>query len=794
MKRHAGIALGLFVFAGCTHQDSGPRALGPLDPANQVAAGLGRYATHLPPGEKPPSNAKGEAVKPKVTAAFQGPAPSNDWWSSLIWQYKADNPYSEPMFPHPLAMKAEARGLGVSYPSNVVLAPRSYSYPYARDLTLSVEGLEAPDTRVDAASEWVVTASWKGADAQAKPSKAMTATFGHGLPFVYVKKQGGNAVVELDAEGAKVATVFSDHDGTVGLTINGHHYGIFAPWGSSWVRAGATFSSTLEGADHFSIAALPDASPETLEAYRKHAFTFVTGSDVAWKYDVAAARLVTTFTLRTTEVEKGHGLVGTPLMALYRHQWMATRAAFTPYTYVSSRGLMKVTDAASFETEERVHGVLPVLPDAGTYDRGTLRHYVKEAMAVDDLFPNGADGKKDSYWVGKSLGKVATLVRIADQLGETEMRDELVTALKRELETWFSGVAPRYFAYDATWSTLIGIPSAYQSGYQMNDHHFHYGYFIHAAATVAAYDPAWAQDTKWGALVTLLAKDAANWDAKDTRFPRFRYFDAYAGHSWASGPAMFAAGNNEESSSEDLNFSQALVLWGAVTGNTEIRDVGMFLYETQVAAVSQYWFDVDREVFPKGFDHSAVGIVWGNGGTYDTWFDRNPVYIHGINILPITAGSLYLARRPDYVKRNYDSLVKTNRGAVQQWRDVMWMYLGIADAEQAVALYENDHYFDPEMGGSWASTYHWLYNLRALGSVDTTVTADAPSYGVFRKGATRTYAAYNPGAAPLHVTFSDGATIDVPAHTQRHVARGIAPASASPSLSPAAPAATVAQH
>ena len=57
------------------------------------------------------------------------------------------------------------------------------------------------------------------------------------------------------------------------------------------------------------------------------------------------------------------------------------------------------------------------------------------------------------------------------------------------LEDWFDGPTPNLFYYDRTWATLIGLPSEYRSGWELNDHHFHYGQFVFAAATVARFDP-----------------------------------------------------------------------------------------------------------------------------------------------------------------------------------------------------------------------------------------------------------------------------------------------------------------
>ena len=54
-----------------------------------------------------------------------------------------------------------------------------------------------------------------------------------------------------------------------------------------------------------------------------------------------------------------------------------------------------------------------------------------------------------------------------------------------------------------------------------------------------------------------------------------------------------------------------------------------------------------------------------------------------------------------------------------------------------------------------AFAYHWIQSLRALGQVDASVRADAPTYAVFRNGPLRTHAAFNPGPGRRRVTFSD---------------------------------------
>ena len=135
-----------------------------------------------------------------------------------------------------------------------------------------------------------------------------------------------------------------------------------------------------------------------------------------------------------------------------------------------------------------------------------------------------------------------------------------VKLLESRIEDWSDGNDRFFFYYDPTWSTLVGYPDSYGSADQLNDHHFHYSYFIKAPATIARYDPDWVLPENYGGMIDLLIRNCANYDRADTRFPWMRFFDPYAGHSWASGHAGFAAGNNQESSSESMNFATSLIL------------------------------------------------------------------------------------------------------------------------------------------------------------------------------------------------------------------------------------------
>ncbi len=99
---------------------------------------------------------------------------------------------------------------------------------------------------------------------------------------------------------------------------------------------------------------------------------------------------------------------------------------------------------------------------------------------------------------------------IADQIGDTASRDKLIELIEGRMEEWFTVGGPSEFSYDKDWRTLIGYPASYGSDQELNDHHFHYSYYVMAAAIVAQYDPQWAADSEWGGMVKELIKDAAN--------------------------------------------------------------------------------------------------------------------------------------------------------------------------------------------------------------------------------------------------------------------------------------------
>ena len=141
-----------------------------------------------------------------------------------------------------------------------------------------------------------------------------------------------------------------------------------------------------------------------------------------------------------------------------------------------------------------------------------------------------------------------------------------------------------------------------------NDHHFHYGYFIHTAAVIGFLDPNWLPQHKdW---VNTLVRDAAS-PVQDEYFPFSRSFDWYNGHSWAKGLFESADSKDEESSSEDAFFAYAVKMWGRVIGDASMEARGNLMLSILARSLQNYFLmQSDNINQPSNFiGNKVTGIV-----------------------------------------------------------------------------------------------------------------------------------------------------------------------------------------
>ena len=268
----------------------------------------------------------------------------------------------------------------------------------------------------------------------------------------------------------------------------------------------------------------------------------------------------------------------------------------------------------------------------------------------------------DSYHGGKELQRAANLYLLAGQLGRDDLAEEVREPLTEQLDLWFdpegcTGRTERCFAYDDRLGGLVGQAPAYGSD-EFNDHHFHYGHMLYAAGALAADAPELVD--RWRTVADLVALDFGAPTASSL-FPQHRVFDEWRGHSWASGPAPFADGNNQESSSEAVNAWVGLSLWARATGDAALAEHAQWLLSQEATSALDYWIDPEVD---ESFGQPIVSLNWQGKRDFATFFSAEPSAIVGIQLIPMNPTQLdYLGSRPEAVQALSDAVPTQAPGA-----------------------------------------------------------------------------------------------------------------------------------
>ncbi len=316
----------------------------------------------------------------------------------------------------------------------------------------------------------------------------------------------------------------------------------------------------------------------------------------------------------------------------------------------------------------------------------------------------------DPYFGGKHLAKLARLALIADEVGEAETRDTLLARLAPLERAWLTGTNGRPLAYDRTWGGIVskaGVADQnadFGQGYY-NDHHFHYGYHLYAAAVLSRYDASWARDNR--ASVLAFIRDIANPSAADPHFTPFRAMDFYEGHSWAAGLFEFGDGRNQESTSEAVNAWYALELYGLAVNDARLTNLGRMLRAIEVDGAQVYWqVESPDDLYPEPFaGRRAVGILWSTKLDFGTFFGNEPAKIYGIQMIPFTPVSEELLASTWVAATKGQFLAAAASISEPGWQSFMVMAEAIVDPDAARPKLEAFSTFDD--GNSRTNTLYW---------------------------------------------------------------------------------------
>ncbi|MEE0979828.1 MAG: discoidin domain-containing protein, partial [Muribaculaceae bacterium] len=454
----------------------------------------------------------------------------------------------------------------------------------------------------------------------------------------------------------------------------------------------------------------------------------------------------------------------------------------------------------TFAYDYRFSGMMPAYA-APSHDIPGDNRYSQAIM--DELMKTYADKGTfgaDTYWGGKGLVQMALNMTFARQTGNWEAYSKSLEKLRDAMTDWLTytpGENNTFFSYYPRWGAMLGFDVSYDSD-AFNDHHFHYGYFTYAAALLCMEDPQFARD--YGEILTMIAKDYANWDRSDSRFPFMRTFDPWCGHSWAGGLGDPGNdnGNGQESTSEAMQSWGGLFLLGEALGDTQMRDAGLWGWTTEARATREYWFDVDaprqanaggRKPWPgkgdrKGnYDYTQYKYAYnsnitGKGIGWWTWFGGDPLFMHGIQWMPISPALDYLSWDTDFVAWAFDDMMSGANSAYSHqwftpttnsdngesiepladndWGNVALAYMQRAHPEEAAAIF-NKAYDEKRHIATSVSTSHISYYLihhhRTYGDIDFSIYSDCPTASAYLRDGVYTFMVYNPDSSDRKVNF-----------------------------------------
>jgi len=543
------------------------------------------------------------------------PVVSNQWYSNVLAQFP-----TEPLYALPAAYQLSPLGVGASVPV-VTKSTASILAPYRTDLLFGFDGL-LNKPRITGIGDWSVSLSMTSSR-----GTEVHFTLGHGVPFTVL--HSGPSRLTVTCTGS--CTPFVDNVASVRIgfpvaaralsLIVGTRTYVLVFDRSALVRFDG--QTVLVDQVNRVFVGMPDTRAH-YQLFRDIAGTEVVGTQATPQ--LTTNQLVTTYSVATTGP--------TPLIALYPHQVKALPAPLPVLgSYSTIRGTLTLVRAGSFVT------ILPLVrPPAAFPSLATVPADLASALRSDiAAYVQAGPPSSGDYFLGVWLGRGADLMQLARSTGMTAEGAQLLRYLEPILVTSLKG-----FYYDSALTSVIARRPEFGNE-KLNDHHFHYGYYIRAAAVLSAADPAYLAQVL-GA-VNGMVGDIATSDRAFARYPYLRNFDVYEGHSWADGFAKFADGNNQESSSEAINAWYAVYLWSQVTNDSRLTLTGLYMYNTEIQSVKQYWFG-GNGLYAAPYQHRIASLVWGGKVDFATWFSSNPNAIYGIQLLPVTPGSAYLGKLP----------------------------------------------------------------------------------------------------------------------------------------------------
>ncbi|MCJ1284432.1 hypothetical protein MMC26_003764 [Xylographa opegraphella] len=357
------------------------------------------------------------------------------------------------------------------------------------------------------------------------------------------------------------------------------------------------------------------------------------------------------------------------------------------------------------------------------FSSNTISAIVKAASSEVNQDMGAQTNLNSMYYAGKALSKFATIVYTINNIAnETSLAQQGLSNLKAAFTLFTTNRQMFPLVYDTVWGGVVSSASyrdktndagADFGNTYYNDHHFHYGYFIHAAAIVGYLDPAWLAENKdW---VNTLVRDVANPSPDDNYFPFSRAFDWFHGHSFAKG--LFESGDSkdQESTSEDAMFAYALKMWGRVIGDVSMEARGNLMLSILNRSFQHYFLlESDNTVQPTNFiGNKVTGILFENKIDHTTYFGGNLEYIQGIHMIPLMPFSAFI-RSKRFVTEEWDAYFAENAVTAASkvaggWKGLLYANLALIDPRTSFDFFASDSFNPGWLDGGASRTWYLAF-------------------------------------------------------------------------------------
>ncbi|DBA00714.1 TPA: hypothetical protein N0F65_001185 [Lagenidium giganteum] len=686
------------------------------------------------------------------------PIPTNKWWGNLIAFDAGARGQSDAIFAQPYTYTVALRGanaagagLSVSYlhqyrvdgPQNDNGAVKYYFYPPAiRNLVLGCTEFDQPGAQLS-----LRLPAWDDVGVHVE----IASTGGHGAMQTYLALgnafpsvrymaltptlRSEHAITHVNGQPARHGVDFHDKDNAFQLALNnGQEWIVFVfPFAKDTPRPVFRIGAHggLEAAAPFSgvvqVAFVPsDASHDAVVAlYRQTAGRYLTGATTAWENDqrtfwfqweapsavaeakVAPQLLHFAFEHQRELLDPTHA-IEKPELVLWSHTRGKMFAHVTQGQSGTCTWKLQIPEVES-KLIDRCAVLSPPNAHVLSQDdlaRTNLCEVLRQEIEGDWNCALPAEGSY--YFKRKALQKYGTMCVVARDLAQS-LRPDLQPLAELALNK-FKDVMLKFVAnkskfglvYDTVYKGIISSEALAKHDMNVdfgnavyNDHHYHYGYVITAAAMLFTLDPAWMQSeaaVPVHRFVDVLLQDTLNYAAgsKNQHFPRFRNFDWFLGHSLSHGLTPMADGKDEESTSEEVNLLYGAYLYGKATNNTTLEGLAKLLLKLNARAIKTYFLISSTNVtHPECFRKNKVtGVFFDNKCDYATWFSPNKECIHGIQMLPVSP-ILDAVRTVDFIREEWHEIlakldiIKNWQTHATSWTSLLYANASVLDSKLA---------------------------------------------------------------------------------------------------------------